>query len=180
MCTPEVFPGCLSSKMDKTHIQRLCKITGARESSLTFQIPSTPREERQQMVNGLFTSSAAWLFIETFNLTDWLEFLVDTGADTFKCSLSFNTCLLNLFKRQPLAQYSGKRFTRKSGGWEIGNMGPAHCFIMITFIINLFIWQMLFEISVLCQTLLCSMYLAKKGWGRPSHNGFFCWRGKHG
>ena len=89
--------------MDKTHIQRLCKITGARESSLTFQIPSTqlPREERQQMVNVLFTSSAAWLFIETFNLTDWLEFIVDIGADTFKFSLSFNTCLLNLFKRQP-------------------------------------------------------------------------------
>lgn len=181
MYTSKVFHGCWSSKMDKTHIQRLCKITGARESSLTFQIPSAqlPREERQQMVNMLFTSSAAWLFIETFNLTDWLEFLAAIGADTFKFSLSFNTYLLNLFKRQPLAQYSGKRFTRKSDGWEIGNMGPAHCFIIITFIINLFIWQMLFEISVLCQTLLYSMYLAKKGWGKPSHNGFFCWRGKH-
>ena len=88
---------------------------------------------------------------------------MDIGADTFKFSLSFNTCLLNLFKRQPLAQYSGKQFTRKSGGWEIGNMARAHCFIMITFNINLFIWQMPFEIPVLCQTLLYSMYLAKKG-----------------
>lgn len=148
--------------------------------NLSNSFNSAPQGRKTTDGQLLFTSSAAWLFIETFNLTDWLEFLVDIGAETFKFSLSFNTCLLNLFKRQPLAQYSGKPFTRKSGGREIGNMGPAHCFIMITFNINLFIWQMLFEISVLCQTLLCSMYLAKQGWGRPSHNGFFCWRGKHG
>lgn len=53
------------------------------------------------------------------------------GAGAFKFSLSLHTCLLNLFKRQPPGQYSGKQFSRKSGEKEIGDLGPAHCLLSL-------------------------------------------------
>lgn len=108
-----------------------CARQWARENLLSFQVPSTQLcwEEKQQMVNVLLTSLAAQLFLETLQLDRLVwNLLAAVGDNMFKFRWSFNTCLLNLFKRQPPGQYSGKQYTRKTGGWRIGELDSSSSF----------------------------------------------------